>query len=188
MLRPPSRPIRLALDIANAALRARIIRVAGQAGISIAEAGEAADFMIADEPPETAVPVIAVADAVPRDWECDLRASVPCDVHDRTLAAVMAVVAAGFVVLPRDGATTSGAWAAETSAEFEPEAAPALTPREREVLALLAEGASNKAIARALSVSVRTVKFHVASLTEKLGARSRLEAVAVARRAGLFMV
>jgi DNA-binding CsgD family transcriptional regulator len=64
----------------------------------------------------------------------------------------------------------------------------ALTPREREVLALLAAGASNKAIARALAVSVHTAKFHVASLTEKLGAHGRLEAIAIAIRAGLVMV
>jgi DNA-binding CsgD family transcriptional regulator len=64
----------------------------------------------------------------------------------------------------------------------------ALSLREREVLALLAEGASNKEIARALALSIHTVKFHVAALTEKLGARSRGEAVAIAIRAGLVMV
>jgi DNA-binding CsgD family transcriptional regulator len=63
-----------------------------------------------------------------------------------------------------------------------------LTPREREVLTLLAAGASNKAIARTLGVSVHTAKFHVASLTEKLGASGRLEAVAIAIRTGLIMV
>ena len=65
---------------------------------------------------------------------------------------------------------------------------PDLTGREREVLALLAEGASNKAIARALSISVRTAKFHVASVTEKLGAGGRQEAVAIAIRSGLLML
>ena len=68
------------------------------------------------------------------------------------------------------------------------ESANALSLREREVLALLAEGASNKEIARALALSIHTVKFHVAALTEKLGARSRGEAVAIAIRAGLVMV
>jgi DNA-binding CsgD family transcriptional regulator len=63
-----------------------------------------------------------------------------------------------------------------------------LSPREHEVLALLAEGASNKEIARALGLTIHTIKFHVASLTEKLGARSRVEAVAIAIRAGLVMV
>ena len=64
------------------------------------------------------------------------------------------------------------------------EAEVALTPREVEVLALLAEGASNKEIARKLAISVHTVKFHIASLFDKLDADGRTEAVAQAARAG----
>ncbi len=60
----------------------------------------------------------------------------------------------------------------------------ALTPREVDVLALLAEGASNKAIARKLGISVHTVKFHIASLLDKLDADGRTEAVAQAARIG----
>ena len=59
-----------------------------------------------------------------------------------------------------------------------------LTPRELEVLALLAEGASNKAIARRLSITVHTVKFHIASLLDKLDAEGRAEAIAQAARLG----
>jgi len=55
-----------------------------------------------------------------------------------------------------------------------------LTPRELEVLAALAEGMTNKAIARRLDISLHTVKFHVESLFRKLGARTRTEAVAKA--------
>jgi len=51
-------------------------------------------------------------------------------------------------------------------------------PREFEVLATLAEGMTNKAIARRLNISLHTVKFHVESLFRKLGARTRTEAVA----------
>ncbi len=65
-----------------------------------------------------------------------------------------------------------------------PDASPALTPREHDVLALLAEGASNKAIARRLMISVHTVKFHIASLFDKLDAEGRTEAVAQAARLG----
>jgi len=60
----------------------------------------------------------------------------------------------------------------------------ALTPRELDVLALIAEGASNKAIARKLGISVHTVKFHIASLLDKLDAEGRTEAVAQAARIG----
>jgi len=55
-----------------------------------------------------------------------------------------------------------------------------LTPRELEVLAALAEGMTNKAIARRLDISLHTVKFHVESVFRKLGARTRTEAVAKA--------
>jgi DNA-binding NarL/FixJ family response regulator len=60
-----------------------------------------------------------------------------------------------------------------------------LTPRELEVLSLLAQGLGNRVIARALDISVHTAKYHVASLLAKLGARSRTEAVAQAIRRGL---
>jgi DNA-binding CsgD family transcriptional regulator len=63
---------------------------------------------------------------------------------------------------------------------------PALSPREAEVLALLAEGASNKAIARRLGISVHTAKFHVRSLRDKLDASGRTDAVAHAARLGVL--
>ena len=62
----------------------------------------------------------------------------------------------------------------------------ALTPRELEVLALLAEGLSNKGIALRLGISDQTVKFHVASITGKLGAHTRTGAVRLAVRRGLI--
>ena len=61
-----------------------------------------------------------------------------------------------------------------------------LTPREIEVLNLMAEGASNKAIARRLDISVHTVKFHVGSLLDKLDATGRTDAVAQAARLGVI--
>jgi DNA-binding CsgD family transcriptional regulator len=70
--------------------------------------------------------------------------------------------------------------AAEPAANIE------LTARELEVLALLAEGASNKLIARRLRISTHTAKYHVASLLEKLDAVSRTDAVAHAARIGVL--
>ncbi|MDR6538281.1 helix-turn-helix transcriptional regulator [Variovorax soli] len=75
-----------------------------------------------------------------------------------------------------------------------PEAAPrseatedsTLTRRELEVLALVAEGASNKLIARRLGISVHTAKFHVGSLIDKLDATGRTDAVAQAARLGVL--
>jgi NarL family two-component system response regulator YdfI len=61
-----------------------------------------------------------------------------------------------------------------------------LTPREIEVLELLAEGRSNKSIAERLGISDQTVKFHLASIFGKLGASTRTEAVRLALRRGLI--
>jgi DNA-binding NarL/FixJ family response regulator len=61
-----------------------------------------------------------------------------------------------------------------------------LTPREVEVLSLLAEGIPNKAIARRLAISEHTVKFHVGSVLGKLNAASRTEAVRNGARRGLI--
>jgi DNA-binding NarL/FixJ family response regulator len=63
-----------------------------------------------------------------------------------------------------------------------------LTAREREVLALLAEGAGNKEIAVRLRVSESTAKFHVSSILGKLGAATRTEAVSRGYRIGLILI
>ena len=83
--------------------------------------------------------------------------------------------------------------AGATSADGEPaptarSGAIVLTQREKQVVALLAEGASNKLIARRLGISVHTAKFHVAAILQKLGAVNRTDAIAIAMREGLVLV
>jgi DNA-binding CsgD family transcriptional regulator len=95
------------------------------------------------------------------------------DVKGLRLAAPGEAAAAAVVSPPRRRAANDGC-------EFE------LTPRERDVLALMAEGASNKQIARQLGISVHTAKFHVASVLEKLDATGRTDAVAHAARMGVI--
>jgi len=63
-----------------------------------------------------------------------------------------------------------------------------LTPRELEVLAAMADGVTNKAIARRLGISFHTVKFHVAAILEKLDADTRTEAVMKAAQLGIVML
>jgi DNA-binding NarL/FixJ family response regulator len=63
-----------------------------------------------------------------------------------------------------------------------------LTPREREILALLSEGYSNKQMARSLGLSDHTVKFHVSSILGKLGANGRADAVSKGLRWGLVVL
>lgn len=84
------------------------------------------------------------------------------------------------------GAVADVAIVAATTAEAETDAP--LTPRELEVLALLAEGASNKAIARQLGISVHTAKFHVGQVLDKLDATGRTDAVAQAARLGVIQL
>ncbi len=64
--------------------------------------------------------------------------------------------------------------------------APSLTPRQLDILSLIAHGRSNKEIAFALGIRERTVKFHVAALFERLGTSSRTEALVVALRMGVI--
>jgi DNA-binding NarL/FixJ family response regulator len=95
-------------------------------------------------------------------------------------AAVRTVAAGGSLLAPVASSAVLRRVRGETPAN-----GPSLTPREREVLDALARGLGNKQIAAQLGVSERTVKFHVSSLFEKLGAGNRTEAVAIAARAGL---
>jgi DNA-binding NarL/FixJ family response regulator len=100
------------------------------------------------------------------------------------LAAVEAAASGLAVVDPRDlDGLLSGAPAAAVAAE-----APVLTPREIEVLRMMAEGAANKAIAFRLHISEHTAKFHVASILSKLNASTRAEAVAIGIRKGLILI
>ena len=70
--------------------------------------------------------------------------------------------------------------------EAEPDTGAELTAREAEVLRHLAEGMSNAAIAEAMGVSVHTVRNHLANLSAKLGAHSRLEVLSIAIKQGLL--
>ena len=94
-------------------------------------------------------------------------------------AAVRTVAGGGSLLAPVASSAVLRRVRGETSG------APSLSPREREVLEALARGLGNKQIAAQLAVSERTVKFHVSSLFEKLGAGNRTEAVTIAARAGL---
>jgi DNA-binding CsgD family transcriptional regulator len=110
------------------------------------------------------------------------------DIADAALADRLAALLAGVPGLRLVGAGET----ADAAVVLPPAAAPPtdgdipLTPRELEVLALLAEGASNKMIARRLGISVHTAKFHVGSLIDKLDAVGRTDAVAHAARLGVI--
>lgn len=100
------------------------------------------------------------------------------------LAAVEAASTGLAVVDPHDlEALLSASNPTAASAE-----STVLTPRELEVLRLMAEGAANKNIAWKLGISEHTVKFHVASILAKLNASTRTEAVAIGIRKGMILI
>jgi len=117
-----------------------------------------------------------------------VRAVLPREASAEAIAAAVGGAAAGLIVLP----------ASVVEALASPQPAPVaatgatgvspLTPREIEILGMLAEGLGNKIVARRLGISDHTVKFHVGSIMSKLGAGSRTEAVTVGIRRGLIML
>lgn len=115
-------------------------------------------------------------------------AALPVDVSPSQLRQALEMVDAGFAVAPSDWLRPAPAALTvpprvDVDDEF-PDAS--LTDREQDVLDLLAEGLSNQRIAERLGISPHTVKFHIASIYDKLDARTRTQAVRHALDRGLL--
>lgn len=123
-----------------------------------------------------------------------VRGVLSIDATALELASALHAVRAGHIVIePRvsqamlEGGTRKRPRAAEKSARAPGESAP-LSAREREVLALLAQGLATKNIAHELGISAHTVKAHVESIFAKFGATTRAEAVAIGVKRGAVML
>jgi len=116
-----------------------------------------------------------------------IRAALPSDISPEQLVAALQAVASGLLVLHPSHAN-EGLPAGSPAPRALDELAESLTPRELEVLQMLAAGLSNKEIAGRLNISEHTVKFHVASILGKLGAASRTEAVSLGIRRGIVLL
>jgi two-component system, NarL family, nitrate/nitrite response regulator NarL len=133
------------------------------------------------------LPIVAL---LPQDQHADaVRAAgalglLPRDASARALAAALDATAAGLLVLDPELVAST----APRSGQPTPLLPEELTPREMEVLQLLAAGLTNRAIALELGISDHTVKFHVNAILGKLSAQSRTEAVAQAFRDGLLLL
>jgi DNA-binding NarL/FixJ family response regulator len=118
-------------------------------------------------------------------------AVLPRSAGEAEIAAALVAAQYGLALLPRPLLSTllaAGAGeAAEPISDLAANPSP-LTPRELQVLSAMADGASNKAIARRLGISYHTVKFHVAAILAKLDADTRTEAVARGAHLGLVML
>lgn len=144
-------------------------------------------------PPDTGAPplVLLTSDSQPV-WTLEalrmgIRAVLPRDASQAEILTAVEAAANGLAVIdPQDlDALLSSAAPAPAHAASE---ISALTPRELEVLRMMAEGAANKIIAWKLGISEHTVKFHVAAILTRLGASSRTEAVAIGIRKGLVLL
>lgn len=113
------------------------------------------------------------------------RGTLPSDSSAAELGAAIEAVVAGLTVMP-PAVADSGRPRTRRRVTAGPVGP--LTPREIEILGLLAAGLGNKAIAARLYISGHTVKTHVVSLFEKLGVSTRAEAVAAGVRQGLLML
>ena len=134
--------------------------------------------------------------AIPALLRAGARGVLPDDSTGEEIVAAVDAAAAGLVVVPpelvsdlvasqperADGAGLARAQAGPATV------APALTPREREILSMLAEGLPNKVIAARLGISEHTVKTHLEGIFDKLGASTRAEAVAQGVRRGLLLL
>ena len=192
---PAARRIRVCVAISDPILAQRMnTLLTGDVGLDVAsglDEGRDPDVLLADHVSAQPGPSIVIDDGAQGvdALDADVRAVLPPSVDGELLRAAIRVVAAGLVISEADElhgfSEASPRLDRPLSAD---DGEIALTPREGEVLGLLAHGASNKFIARALGISVHTAKFHVASVLAKLGARNRSDAVAIGIRRGLVLL
>jgi DNA-binding NarL/FixJ family response regulator len=167
----PKTRLRVAVHAMDLPRRSTLSRMVAEAGHMVVGPADLADVVLVDgegAPGETRLVVALGGSSDDRPGMLSRDASA-----DQIDAAIRAV-AAGLIVRLPDAKDAGFGAMRETDGHT------LLTPRELEVLATLAEGMTNKAIARRLNISLHTVKFHVESLFRKLGARTRTEAVAKA--------
>jgi DNA-binding CsgD family transcriptional regulator len=133
----------------------------------------------------TRVAVVAESEDVRAALAAALRASPAFEVVDAGAAVGDVAGDIELVVVvrePRGGSRLNGA------RDHDFASAPVLTRREREILALLADGFGNKQIAARLGIATNTVKTHLELLFDKLDVSSRTEAVTAAARMGLLLL
>jgi DNA-binding NarL/FixJ family response regulator len=137
--------------------------------------------------------LVALIDEADEDASLDAlnagaRAILPRSAGGAEIAAAIAAGGRDLATLPRRLIEALIDTGANDADEAPQDGGVALTPRELEVLNAMADGASNKVIARRLGISFHTAKFHVAAILAKLDADSRTEAVARAAHLGLVML
>jgi len=178
---PFSKPLRVAIHFADPQRRKLLSDALRMAGLMVVELLTDAEVVLSDDEMLTGsrVPSVILGEAA------NAAGLLPLNASFEQIEAALRAVAAGLVVRPRRPAGR------EFWSQSEIDENALLTPRELQVLDLIAAGLTNKGIARQLGISLHTIKFHVESLFRKLGARTRTEAVAKAlerRRAETIII
>jgi DNA-binding NarL/FixJ family response regulator len=151
----------------------------GDAQKPLVELGAPALVLLIDEPDSD-----GILDAPP----ADAMAILPRNATPAEIVASIEAVAEGLCVLSPEILARLVAARKSSRQGVSGEPFEALTSREIEVLAMLADGLGNKEIARQLDISDNTVKFHLSAIFGKLGATNRTEAVMLGMRYGYVMV
>ena len=183
--------IRVHIDAASAVIRAGLEAILrADSGLDVVDAASDADVLLREEVPEPVdgalpIPVVVLAEEAPslEALRSGVRAVLPEDAPPRQIIAAIYAAAAGLAVVPADELLPHGLPHASLEEPVEP-----LTAREMDVIEMLAEGLSNKAIAHRLAISEHTAKFHVNSILAKLRAGTRTEAVTRGIRLGLVKI
>jgi DNA-binding NarL/FixJ family response regulator len=138
----------------------------------------AAVLLLSDDPED----IRALQNPSGRAWGL-----LPRDCSREELLAAVHAVYQGLAVLPP---LLAGRWLERVAPpeDVEESDVPGLTPRENEVLQLLAQGLANKQIAVAMNISEHTVKFHVTSIYNKLGASNRADVIRRGFECGLIVL
>jgi DNA-binding CsgD family transcriptional regulator len=163
------RRLRVAVLADDPAALLRLAEMVAASGHEAVPAGEPADAGLADDGAIATPPGLPIV--VLGETEAEAAGILPAAANAAQLDAALRAVAVGLVVRPPSAAPAG-------FASLPDDPGPALTPREIEVLAALAGGLGNKAVARRLGISPHTVKFHIEQLFRKLDATTRAEAVA----------
>jgi DNA-binding NarL/FixJ family response regulator len=142
--------------------------------------------------PTSGTPAVVLSDEDQPAWTAEalragVRALLPRGASPASVVAALDAAASGMALIDPQELESLLAVPASAPAPAADGAAP-LTPRELEVLRLMADGAANKEIAWRLSISEHTVKFHVGSILGKLNAGTRTEAVTRGLKSGLIMI
>lgn len=173
-------------------MRLSLLRSDHQPDVVLAElAGKRLSVLAAAIDDGAMLPLVLLIDDVTRSellraLHAGARAVLPRDAQPVEIAAAIEAAAAGLTAFGPDELDLLLP-AADTDSDRET-ALEALSAREMEVLALMAQGLANKNIADRLNISEHTVKFHVSSILSKLAASSRTEAVTKGLKDGLLVI